>query len=144
MVLFSGKTYDLEYDFLNRLIREDSGIQDKSILYTYDAGGNLTSIKEYKFALNADLNDEDLIRTYTGIYAGSTDAATATEGETFEIWKDQLLNWKVEDQQEDTPQVVKNISMTYDAIGNMLTKGSKSFSWRQGSRKPFREAASDR
>ena len=65
MVLFSGKTYDLEYDFLNRLIHEDSGIQDKSILYTYDAGGNLTSVKEYAYTTDTP---SQLLATSTGTY----------------------------------------------------------------------------
>ena len=65
MVLFRGKTYDLEYDFLNRLIREDSEIQDKSILYTYDAGGNLTSVKEYAYTTGTP---SQLLGTSTGTY----------------------------------------------------------------------------
>ncbi|MDY3997981.1 MAG: hypothetical protein SOY73_02525 [Blautia sp.] len=35
------------------------------------------------------------------------------------VWKDKLLNWN-------------STAMTYDAIGNMLTKGSTTYTWTQG------------
>ena len=38
-----------EYDSLNQLVREDSAVQNKSIEYVYDGGGNLLARKEYAY-----------------------------------------------------------------------------------------------
>lgn len=38
-----------EYDSLNQLVREDSAVQNKSIAYLYDNGGNLLARKEYAY-----------------------------------------------------------------------------------------------
>ena len=39
------------YDELNQLVREDSAVQNKSIEYVYDGGGNLLARKEYALSL---------------------------------------------------------------------------------------------
>ncbi len=92
------------YDELNRLIRENNHVLKKTVTYRYDLGGNMTAVNEYAFTA-ADDDPAQPIKTETGIYST--------------VWKDQLLSWD-------------GVSMTYDAIGNMLTKGSTSYTWTQG------------
>lgn len=97
------KTISYQYDELNRLIREDNQILNKTVTYSYDLGGNLLSEKEYDYT--------------TGTLPAS---ATVTKTGTYDTaWKDKLLSWN-------------GTSMTYDAIGNMLTKGSTRYTWTQG------------
>ena len=38
-----------QYDELNQLIRENNGVLGTTVLYTYDAGGNMTSRKTYAY-----------------------------------------------------------------------------------------------
>lgn len=74
--------------------------------YAYDLGGNLTVEKEYAFTTAETLPDTS-VKTMTGTY----DSA----------WKDKLLSWD-------------GTAMTYDAIGNMLTRGGTTYTWTQGRR----------
>ena len=93
-----------QYDELNQLIRENNHVLDKTLTYHYDLGGNLTAVKEYAFTTEEALPAQPQ-KTETGTYSTT--------------WKDQLLSWD-------------GTAMTYDAIGNMLTKGSASYTWTQG------------
>ena len=43
------KVITYQYDELNQLIRENNGVLNETILYTYDAGGNMTSRKTYDY-----------------------------------------------------------------------------------------------
>lgn len=99
----SGKSTFL-YDEGNRLIRENNHAQNQTLTYSYDMGGNLVEVKTYTFT-DAETLPAEAIRTETGTYDP--------------VWKDQLLNWN-------------GITMTYDAIGNMLTKGNTAYTWTQG------------
>ena len=94
-----------QYDERNQLIREDSQTQNKTLVYEYDLGGNLTAVKEYAYTTAATLPAVP-VKTEQGTYAASG-------------WKDQLLDWN-------------GTAMTYDAVGNMLTKGDTAFTWTLG------------
>ena len=87
------------YDELNQLIRENNHQLNKTITYAYDLGGNLTVEKEYAFTTAETLPDTP-VKTMTETY----DSA----------WKDKLLSWD-------------GTAMTYDAIGNMLTRGGTTY-----------------
>ncbi len=92
-----------QYDELNRLIRENNQILNKTVVYSYDVGGNLVSEKEYAYT--------------TGTLPS---AAVSAKTGTFDgTWKDKLMKWG-------------STAMTYDAVGNMLTKGSVRYTWTQG------------
>ena len=93
-----------QYDELNQLIRENNHVLDKTLTYHYDLGGNLTAVKEYAFTTEEVLPAQPQ-KTENGTYSTT--------------WKDQLLSWD-------------GTAMIYDAIGNMLTKGSASYTWTQG------------
>lgn len=92
-----------QYDERNQLIRENSQSQDKTIVYAYDQGGNLKSVKEY--AYTEGTLPETPVHEETGTYSST--------------WKDQLLNWD-------------GTAMTYDAVGNMLTRGDTVYTWTMG------------
>ena len=97
------KTVAYQYDELNRLIRENNQILNKTVTYAYDIGGNLVSEKEYAYA--------------SGTLPAS---ASVTKTGTFDsVWKDKLVKWN-------------GVAMTYDASGNMLTKGSTRYTWTLG------------
>ncbi len=100
----TGKTSTYQYDRRNQLIRENNHTLNKTRVYSYDLGGNLTRIREYDFTTETTL-PESPVKTITG---------------TFDpVWKDKLTSWN-------------GISMTYDAMGNMLTKGDTVYTWTQG------------
>ena len=93
------------YDERNQLIREDLESQNKTIVYDYDQGGNLISVKEYAYTIKDQAPQEPPVKTETGTYGTA--------------WKDQLMSWT-------------GTAMSYDAIGNMLTKGDISYNWTLG------------
>ena len=92
------------YDVLNQLVRADSAAQNKSFVYTYDAGGNILSVKEYAYT--------------TG--ALGTAVKTVNYGYTDGTWKDLLTSYAGQ-------------TITYDGIGNPLTyRDGLSMTWRNG------------
>ena len=93
------------YDERNQLIREDLESRNKTVVYDYDQGGNLIFVKEYAYTIKDQVPQEPPLKTETGTYGTP--------------WKDQLMSWN-------------GTAMSYDAIGNMLTKGDISYSWTLG------------
>ena len=92
------------YDGLNQLVRADSAAQNKSFVYTYDAGGNILSVKEYAYT--------------TG--ALGTAVKTVNYGYTDGTWKDLLTSYAGQ-------------TITYDGIGNPLSyRDGLSMTWRNG------------
>lgn len=96
-------TDSYQYDERNQLVRENSQTQKKTILYDYDLGGNLVTVKEYVYT--------------TGDIQG--DPVSLGTGTFDSIWRDKLLKWNTTE-------------MKYDAVGNMLKKGTTVFTWNQG------------
>ncbi|MGY0374233.1 RHS repeat-associated core domain-containing protein [Clostridium sp. JNZ J1-5] len=91
------------YDELNQLTREDNQVSNKTITYSYDAGGNILSKAEYSYT-TGDLG---------------TATSTISYGYTDSNWKDKLTNFNGKE-------------ITYDAIGNPLTYDGYTFTWEQG------------
>jgi RHS repeat-associated protein len=92
------------YDELNELTREDNAVLNKSIVYSYDAGGNITEKSEYAYT--------------TGTLGSATAAHTYSYGDS--SWKDKLTSYD-------------GSNITYDAIGNPLSYiGGASFTWQNG------------
>ncbi len=91
------------YDELGQLVREDNVWMNKTILYTYDIGGNMTLRSEYAYT--------------TGTVSGTpvnTVYTYRTSG-----WKDQLTKYGSQ-------------SITYDAVGNPLTYRDMTMTWQKG------------
>lgn len=78
------------YNALSELTRVDSAWENKSITYTYDAGMNMTSRKEYSYT------------------TGTLGTAVKTDVFTYRTsgWKDQLISYN-------------GSSISYDAVGNI-------------------------
>ncbi|QGU96846.1 DNRLRE domain-containing protein [Clostridium bovifaecis] len=98
-----GKVITYYYDGLNQLIREDNKVLNKTITYSYDAGGNILSKTEYPHTI------------------GTLGDPTSTISYDYEDtnWKDKLTSYNEKD-------------ITYDAIGNPLTYDGYTFTWEQG------------
>lgn len=93
-----------QYNELNELKREDNAYLNKSIVYAYDAGGNLLSKTEYPYT--------------TGTLGTATATHTYTYGDG--NWKDKLTAY------DGNP-------ITYDAIGNPLNYyNGWNFGWEEG------------
>ena len=99
------KVITYQYDELNQLIRENNGVLGITVLYAYDAGGNMTSRKTYAYTEGAvsTVQTQDLF-TYR------------TDG-----WKDQLLSWNGK-------------SYAYDAGGNPTVLRGMALTWGEGRR----------
>ena len=94
------------YDSLNQLIREDNLDLNKTIVYSYDLGGNITSTSEYAYQTGA---------TVTG-------TPTTTNSYTYSDsnWKDKLTAYN-------------GNTITYDQIGNPLSyRNGFTFTWQKG------------
>ena len=82
------------YDALNQLVRENNAERNKTIVYTYDNGGNLTSVKEYAYTTGAVSGTPITEKTYS---YGNTE------------WKDLLTNYN-------------GVDITYDDSGIRTSK----------------------
>jgi RHS repeat-associated protein len=99
----NGKTKKYTYNELNEVTREDNAVLNKTIVYNYDSGGNITSKVEYAYT--------------TGTLGAATKTVNYGYGDS--NWKDKLTSYDG-----------KNIS--YDAIGNPLNDGIYSYTWEEG------------
>ena len=104
-ITYGTKVITYQYDELNQLIRENNGVLGITVLYAYDAGGNMTSRKTYAYTEGAisTVQTQDLF-TYR------------TDG-----WKDQLLSWNGK-------------SYAYDAGGNPTVLRGMALTWGEGRR----------
>ena len=100
-----GKTRRYHYDAKGQLIREDDPVQGKTFFYSYDTGGVMAEIRAYALTDAKDL---------TGLHY---------EKKTFGrggAWTDQMLT-------------VDGQVYTYDAVGNLLADGKRTYTWQMGS-----------
>ena len=104
--LTSGtKVITYQYDELNQLIRENNGVLGTTVLYTYDAGGNMTSRKKYAYT---EGTPQTLQKNENLSYR--------TDG-----WKDQLVSWN-------------GYRYVYDAGGNPTLLRGVPLTWGEGRR----------
>lgn len=99
-------TQTFEYDAIGQLIRVNDDDTGHTTVYSYDAGGNMTSEKVYSYTTAAEPATEALSqRTFT------YDTA----------WKDQMLT-------------CGGKALTYDGAGNLLSYDGTTFTWTKGRR----------
>ena len=91
------------YDENSQLIREDNVDLNATIVYNYDAGGNITSKKEY---------------AYTTSTLGAV-TNTINYSYTNNNWKDQLTSYNGK-------------AITYDQIGNPTSYNNNTYTWSNG------------
>ena len=99
------KVITYQYDELNQLIRENNGVLGITVLYAYDAGGNMTSRKTYAYT---EGTPQTLQKNETLSYR--------TDG-----WKDQLVSWN-------------GYCYVYDAGGNPTLLRGVPLTWGEGRR----------
>ena len=102
------------YDKLNRLIREDNKVFNKTFIYNYDSNGNILNKKIYDYSLDEILENEEIIE-YN--YSEFNDYLTKYDNKEIKydvlgnpiIYKDKKLNFEIHD-------LVKydNISFSYN------------------------------
>ena len=101
----NGKRITYKYDGMGQLIRENNPYTNLTTVYSYNKGGNITSVNEYAYTTDADPGT--VKKTYTYTYGDIH-------------WKDKLTAYNGE-------------AITYDEIGNPLTyRDSMSFTWKNG------------
>lgn len=93
------------YDNNYQIVRSDNGVLNYSSTFTYDDRGNILTKNKYSYTRNENISSTP-IETTTFTYANDG-------------WNDKLTS-------------VNGTSLTYDANGNVLTYGNKSFTWSSG------------
>ena len=94
-----------EYDGLNRLVREDNKAFGKTVLFAYDANGNITSKRSYAYTTTKSTAElEDAAYTKKDVYSYNGDQLMAYNSYTF----------------------------AYDAMGNPTSYKGKTLSWSKG------------
>jgi RHS repeat-associated protein len=101
----NGQTIAYFYDELNQLIRENNQVQNQTITYTYNIGGNMTERKTYAYTAA-----EPIVGIPT---------STITSSYNDSNWKDKLTSFN-------------GNAITYDAVGNPLTSAGYTYSWEAG------------
>ena len=93
------------YDSNEQIKRVDNNYKHYTNTYTYDDRGNILTKKKYSYTRNDNITSTPNETTH---FAYSNDG-----------WNDKLIS-------------VNDTSLTYDANGNVLTYGNKSFNWSSG------------
>ena len=93
------------YDDNSQLVRSDNSFLNYTSTFTYDSRGNILSKNKYNYTRNENISSNP---TETTTFTYSNDG-----------WNDKLIS-------------VNGTALTYDANGNVLTYGNKSFTWSSG------------
>ncbi|QAA31078.1 DNRLRE domain-containing protein [Clostridium manihotivorum] len=99
----NGQTISYTYNELNEVTREDNQTLNYSMVYSYDAGGNIVSKVKYPYT--------------TGNLGTATNNVSYSYGDG--NWKDKLTSYNGK-------------SITYDQIGNPLSYNGNTFGWKSG------------
>ncbi len=106
-----GNKVTYTYDALGQLTRENNVDLNKTIVYTYDAGGNIASKRIYAYTTTDDLG---VTRKRYLYYYDST-------------WKDKLTSIATSVNSVETTQEI-----TYDAVGNPTNYMDNVLTWTMG------------
>lgn len=138
--IFSNDQLNVHYSYnlFSELIREDNRISGETVLYSYDAGGNITNVKRYLYQPDVtdsthlsgqikedvytyDTNFTDQLKEYNGrkiVYDG--------QGNSCKYLDKYLMEWT---QGNKLSKIVNNytgntVKYSYDADGNRISKKS--------------------
>lgn len=92
------------YDELGQVIRENNKEQNKTYIYEYDIGGNITNKKVYEYTDKEITNQPTEIIEY--IYNNAN-------------WKDQLTSYNGKE-------------IIYDSVGNIISYNGNEYTWQNG------------
>lgn len=124
-----------EYDELNRLIREDNETLNKTYLYRYDVGGNITSKREFAFTLDDEPKNPQSRSVFQYNLIGQKDQLSkiivdgAVTNVTYDImgrplsYRGKTLSWN----KQGTLNSFDGTSFTYNSDGIRTAKGTTTF-----------------
>ncbi len=98
-----------------QLIREDILEDDKTVIYTYDVGGNIVSKNEHAYTLSEIAEENKTVKTAIYKYADS-------------VWGDLLTGFTYTDTDSKSDSV--DTEITYDESGNVTCYNGVSYTWR--------------
>lgn len=105
------------YDSLNRLVREDNSLLNKTITIKYDAGGNILFKKEHPYTL------EDELPICSNKYLYGYDSNKE--------WKDRLVSFNgksIVNDEYGRPLIYKDNTLTWNSFNQLVTY-KKSHRW---------------
>ena len=109
--------YSYEYDEANQLTRENNLDYDRTIVYVYDKGGNITQKTSYAYTLG-DITPETEIKN-KAVYVYSDP-----------VWKDKLTSFEYTDY-EDSDNSFSS-AVEYDNAGNITYFNGSHYTWTAG------------
>lgn len=99
-----NKVINYSYNELNELTRVNYQVLDRTYVYAYDVGGNITSKTEYNYT-DKNSQPSNALNVYCYMYDPT--------------WKDKLTNYN-------------GTSLSYDEIGNLTSDGTYLYTWEEG------------
>ncbi len=120
------------YDSLNRLVREDNKVLNKTVLYSYDTCGNITERCEYAYTSKTGEELEELECVHSE-YRYNGDVLVNYNGEEFEYnnlgsptkYRNKTLQWQYGKNLVD----FDGTTFLYDGLGRRLKKNDIEFSY---------------
>ena len=122
----SGYGESVVYDALNRLIREDNKVMNKTVLFAYDNNGNILKQRKFAFTLkNAidikELDSEDKVYIYDGDKLLAFNGEECAYNETTNVqttYRGKALGWMY-----GRVTSYNGVQFSYDGQGRRIAKG---------------------
>ncbi|MBO5068256.1 MAG: hypothetical protein J6C62_07640, partial [Clostridia bacterium] len=119
-----------QYDALNRLIREDNKVMNKTVLFSYDNNGNILKQRKFTFTLkNAidieELDSEDKVYIYDGDKLLAFNGEECAYNETTNVqttYRGKILGWT-----NRRVTSYNGVQFSYDGQGRRIAKDGISY-----------------
>ena len=109
--------YSYEYDEANQVTRENNLDYNRTIVYVYDKGGNMTQKTSYAYTLG-DITPETAMKN-KAVYVYSDP-----------VWKDKLTSFEYTDYEDSSNSFVSAVE--YDNAGNITYFNGSHYTWTAG------------